>query len=173
MTYLFCKSHSKWTHLSNLQLANPNLGQPGRRHPLRHGHLCLHGRPPVAFETKFGWVLAGRTNTSIPSHQGITSHHVAVVSDDDLLHKYWKIEGNTKDASNLPPEELSVVQHFHKHHTRTDSVRFIVPLPEDPQTTQLGEFRSQTVRRFFSLECSLHSKTSFKSSLLSSKNTST
>ena len=36
--------NSKWTHLFNLQLADPDFGQPGRlyRYPLRCGHLNRH-----------------------------------------------------------------------------------------------------------------------------------
>ena len=117
---------------------------------------------PVALETKLGWVLAGRTDTQSPSHVGVASHHVAVATGDELLRKFWEVEENPKDASNLSPGERAVVQHFHKHHTRADSGRFIVPLPKDPQAKPLGESRSQAVRRFLSLERSLHSKNQFQ-----------
>ena len=67
----------KWNHLTNVQLADPSFGQPGKINILLgidvFVHVLLHGRwsgppgPSVAFETKFGWVLEGETNSCIPA----------------------------------------------------------------------------------------------------------
>ena len=48
---------------------------------LLHGRWCGPPDSPVAFETVFGWVLAGRTQ-SPPQHH-ILSHHVSAVSTGD------------------------------------------------------------------------------------------
>ena len=57
---------SSWTHLSDLTLADPEFGRPGRIDLLLGvANVVLQGRQsgpqgsPVAFETLFGWVLAG------------------------------------------------------------------------------------------------------------------
>ena len=55
-----------------------------------------------------------------------------------------------------------VVEHFDKNHHRSESGRFIVPLPRRPQAKSIGESRSQAVRRFLSLERSLHAKDRFQ-----------
>ena len=55
-----------------------------------------------------------------------------------------------------------VVQHFKDNHSRSESGRFIVPLPKNPQSKQLGESRPQAVRRFHSLERSLYAKGQFQ-----------
>ena len=129
--------------------------------------MLLHGRrsgppgSPVAFQTQFGWVLAGRTSSVISSHSLIAAHHVSVTSGDDLLRKFWEIEETPNTSSNLSPEERSVVQHFNKTHTRSAAGRFIVPLPKKPQSKPLGESRSQAVKRFLSLERSLNSRNQF------------
>ena len=164
--------NSKWTHLSNLHLADPDFGRPGTIDLLLgvdlYADTMLQGRrsgppgSPVALENKFGWVLAGRTSTDIPSHLDVASHHVAVASGDELIQRFWEIEENPKDHSNLSPEERAVVQHFDDHHTRTKSGSFVVPLPKNPQAKPLGESRSQAVRRFLSLERSLRSKNQFQ-----------
>ena len=44
----------------------------------------------VAFETEFGWVLAGSTGPSSPTHH--VSRHVSLLTGDDLLRKFWEIE---------------------------------------------------------------------------------
>ena len=164
----FC---SNWNHLNDIPLADPDFGFPGRVDLLLgvdiFTEVLLHGRwigPPgtsVAFETVFRWVLAGQTSQPT-SESFITSHHTFVTTGDDLLRRFWEIEENTKHESNLSPEEKSVVQHFEMTHRRTTDGRFIVPLPKKPHSPSLGESRSHAVRRFLSLEHSLHAKNEFE-----------
>ena len=78
----------KWNHLSNLQLADPSFGQPGRIDLLLgvdiFAEVMLHGRrqgpqgSPVAFETQLGWVLAGSTHSSASTL--IATHHTAILT---------------------------------------------------------------------------------------------
>ena len=159
--------NTEWSHLTNLNLADPDFGQPGRidillgvdvfAEVVRQGRRMGLPGSPSAFETDFGWVLAGETNISI-SHLAITSYHTTVKSGDDLLRMFWEIEEESANHANLSPEECAVVQHFKYHHTRTKTGRFIVPLPRKPHSKPLGESRCQAVRRFKSLERSLCSR---------------
>ena len=163
--------NSKWSHLNNLHLADPDFGQPNKIDILLgvdvYAEVLLHGRrngppgTPTAFETKFGWVLTGKTeNLELPSD--VASHHVATLSGDDILRKFWEIEECPRNASTHSPEERAVVRHFAKNHKRSEEGRFVVPLPKNPQTKPLGESRSSAVRRFLSLERSLNSKNQFE-----------
>ena len=164
--------NSQWTHLKDLKLADPDFGRPGRIDILLgidvFTDVLLHGRrsgppgSPIAFETMFGWVLAGRTNLHTSVCLSIATHHVSVTSNDDLLRKFWEIEESPKGPSILSPDERLVVQHFKDTHTRSDEDRFIVPLPKRPQSKSLGESRSQAVKRFLSLERLLYSKGQFQ-----------
>ena len=43
---------------------------------------------PVAFETKYGWVLAGGVNSSSLSYCSVVLHHVSIPSNDEPLHKF-------------------------------------------------------------------------------------
>ena len=63
--------------------------------------------------------------------------------------------------SALSLEERTVVHHFQDHDSRTDSGRFVVLLPKKFDAKPIGESRSQAVRRFLSMECSLQSKNQF------------
>lgn len=96
------------------------------------------------------------------SHLCIASHHSSISSSDDILRKFWEIKEHPSNDSTLSPEERSVVQHFNKSHTRTSTGIFVVPLPKKPYSKLLGESRSQAVRRFMSLEQSLHAKNQFE-----------
>ena len=105
-------------------------------------NVLLHGRwfgppgSPVAFETEFGWVLAGETESCIPANHIIT-YHTSLVSGDDILWKFWKIEEKPMSDSTLSLEERTVVHHFRNNHSRTDSGRFVVPLPKNLMRSQL------------------------------------
>ena len=163
--------HKEWKHLKGLQLANPDFGKPGRIDILLGVEIFVNvvyqGRrkgpqgSPTALETEFGWVLAG--NTKVDAPHCITTHHVSLLSGDDLLRQFWEVEEKSvHDMYNMTPEERTVMNQFQSKHTRTPKGRFIVPLPKKLTCNQLGESRSQAVRRFLSFERSLHAKGQFK-----------
>ena len=161
----------KWNHLSDVTLADPDFGRPGRVDLLLgvevFAEVMLHGRrmgppgSPIAFETKFGWVLAGNTDACAPAHHVVT-HHASLFTGDDILRKFWELEERLTTEPMLSPAERSVVQHFDTNHARTNTGRFVIPLPKRPNVKPLGESRSQAVRRFLSLERALHAKDQFK-----------
>ena len=62
----------------------------------------------------------------------------------------------------MSAEEHCVVKHFNDSHSRAADGRFIVPLPRKPEPGVLGESRSSAVRRFLSLERSLHARGQFE-----------
>ena len=163
---------SQWSHLSNITLADPDFATPGRidlllgadiySDVLLHGRRCGPPNTPTAFETQFGWVLTGRTSARSANCLAIAANHSTVLSGDDLIRRFWETEESPKDLPNLSVEERSVIQHFQETHSRSNTGRFIVPLPKNPQSRPLGESRSQAVRRFLSLERSLYSKGQFQ-----------
>ena len=68
-----------WKHLSDLPLADPSFGEPGRVDILLGVDIfvdvLLNGRrtgppgTPVALETEFGWVLSGTIESCTPADQ--------------------------------------------------------------------------------------------------------
>ena len=83
----------KWKHLEGIPLADPDFSRPGRIDILLGIDIFVEalcqgrqtGTPgfPSAFEMEFGWVLAGKLDAYAPS-QSIMSHHVSVITGDDL-----------------------------------------------------------------------------------------
>jgi hypothetical protein len=154
----------------DLSLADPDFGNPGRVDLLLgvdiFAEIMMQGRQtgppgsPVAFETKLGWVLAGGVE-SCTSVNHVVSHHVSVLTGDDILRKFWEIEEKPLSQPALSPEERIAVQHFKIEHSRAGSGRFIVPLPRKADAKPIGESRAQAVRRFLSLERGLHAKGQF------------
>ncbi len=81
---------------------------------------------------------------------------------DDTLRRFWEIEEPpTNTNGQLSQKERSTVLHFKDHHTRLRDGQFVVPLPRDSNDLKIGESRTQAVRRFISLERSLHQKNRF------------
>ena len=164
-----------WNHLSGLPLADPAFGEPQRVDILlgadMFASILLHGRrtgppgSPVAMETEFGWVLCGG-NTDKTEYSAVNSSvtalHASALCSDEILRKFWEIEEVPVNSPVLTLEERSVVQHFKSNHSRTETGRFIVPLPRKPNSKLIGESRSQAVRRFLALERSLHHKGRFQ-----------
>ena len=76
----------EWTHLSDLTLADPDFGVPGRidlllgidvfTQVIRQGRRTGVPGSPSAFETMFGWVLAGETNICM-SNLSVVSYHTS------------------------------------------------------------------------------------------------
>ena len=153
-------------------MADPNYGCPGKIDLLRGVDVfvgvILTGRrvgppnAPVALETEFGWVLAGRTTFPLSPISHFATHHASLLSGDELLRHFWETEESPGCDAVYTTEEQAVVRHFRDNHFRTEGGRFAVPLLRKPDAMPLGETRSQAVRRFIALERSLRSKGQFE-----------
>ena len=162
----------RWTHLSGIQLADPDFGSPGHVDILLgvdvFSSVVLHGRRfgtpgcPSAFQTCFGWVLSGVVSNDAVPEESVVSYHSSVLTGDDLLRSFWEVEDRSPGQSTLSPEEKLVMDFFATKHYRDEANRFVVPLPKKLEADPLGESRSQAVRRFLSLERSLRNKGQFQ-----------
>ena len=86
---------SQCSHKSDLELADPEFGTPGRINVLLgvdvFTQILLHGRriglvnSSVGIKTNFGWIIAGATNGQ---RTKIVSHHITTIPDDifKMLH---------------------------------------------------------------------------------------
>ena len=161
----------EWNHLDGIDLADPGFGCPGKIDMLLgidvFIDVMLHGRQsgppgtPMAFETRFGWVLAGSTESCSLVSQ-VATYHASCATGDDVLRRFWEVEDGPLSETTLSPEERSAVQHFKANQTRTKDGRFIVPLPKRQNAKPLGKSRSQAVHRFLTLEHNLHSRNQFQ-----------
>ena len=153
-----------WKHLNKLQLADPDFGTPGRidillgadvfSQAMRHGRRRGPLGSPIAFNTTFGWVLAG-TVSSIGRGVKATTYCASVLPSDELLRKFWEVESCNLQQPILSAEEKMVMEHFEAKSRKHETGRFIVPLPIKPNAAPLGESRFLAVKRFLALERSL------------------
>ena len=155
-----------WKHLKGLRLADPDFGKPGRIDLLLgadvFGKSICHGRrygppgTPTALSTKFGWVITGSVRTKCLSSK-VSTYCASALSRDDLLKRFWEVEGCNFPNPTYSTEERNVLEHFKKNHSRDETGRFVVPLPRRPNVTPLGESRSIAFKRFRAVERSLES----------------
>ena len=155
-----------WKHLNGLHLADPDFGKPGRidlllgadvfGKSIRHGRRYGPAGTPTALSTQFGWVITGGVRTKCPSGK-VSTFCASALSGDDLLKRFWEVEGCTFPNPTFSTEERNVMEHFKRNHSRDETGRFVVPLPRRPDVTPLGESRLIAVKRFIAVERSLES----------------
>ena len=90
---------SSWSHLSDLELGDPEFGTPGPVELLLgvdvFVEVLLHGwrvgppNTPAAIETKFGWIIAGTVD--MENSTEVVSNNTITVSED-ILKRFWEIE---------------------------------------------------------------------------------
>ena len=150
---LFSSSDPHWSHISGLQLADPDFLVPSDVDVLLgadvYGRLILprvtQGRlsDPVAQETKFGWIVLGPTEdlgTSV-----LKSLHSSATHDDlrDALTRFWEQEEvPAARVSDLAPEDEDCERHFVTTHSRDHCGRYVVRLPLKSSPSVLGESRA-------------------------------
>ena len=109
-----------WSHITNLRLTDPEFGKPGRidfllgvdvfAGVLCQGRRCGPSYSHIAFETEFGWVLAGSTTPTDVTSSDVVVHHTTMNSCDDLLRKFWEIEETASNNSPRTSKERFVAQ---------------------------------------------------------------
>ena len=147
-----------------MPLADPGYGKPGRIDllgvevfvdVLLNGWLSGPFGSPVALKTKFGWVLSGGTEHPDPLSLHVASLHTSTTTGDDLLRRFWDVEEKPLAPLALSPDEKYILQHYADNDARSNTGRFVVPLPRKSDAGAICESRSQAVERFLSLERSL------------------
>ena len=87
-----------WNHLNGLHFADPNFGKPGRIDLLR------------------GDDVTGSVRTKCQS-QKISTFCASALLGDDLLKRFWEVEGCNFPNSTYSTEERSVLEHFKNNHS--------------------------------------------------------
>jgi len=146
-----------WTHLNNLQIADPNFCKPGSIHIIigadSYGQIIrpglIKGDPssPVAQLTLFGWVVSGPAALNTRDKVDHV-YHCAVDRDlQNLLTYFWKQDDlPTTTANSLSPDEAECEEHFRSTVSRDRSGRYIVRLPLKSSATLLGDSSNSALR---------------------------
>ncbi|XP_039307877.1 uncharacterized protein LOC120358265 [Solenopsis invicta] len=141
---------STWTHLHNLEMADPEYYRPGSIDLILgadvYGRILLDGvvkgseDSPIAQRTHLGWIVSGlaEEGTSSPMVHG---YHVANDVDlYNLIRQFWTLEEIPLSMkSHLSLEEQECEKHFLTTHSRDQRGRYIVKLPFKKSVSLLGD----------------------------------
>ena len=104
----------EWKHLVDLELADPDfrtfssvdmlLGADIISHTILYGRQFGPSGTPSAFETTFGWILAGTIN-GVKSKQHSSTCYLTTLSSDELLKQFWEVEDHNYCQPVLSSEE--------------------------------------------------------------------
>ncbi len=163
-----CQSKN-WMHLRDLQLADPEWFNPapvdiivGIKHyatiKLDRKIEGSSTKKPTAWETIFGWAIAG---TCPVLTKEVNTYHITIDLVDTFLRRFWEVEEPPK-AKILSREEKQCETHFQQTHRRDEDGRFIVKIPFNEKKGQLGSSKAMAVARFKQVERRLQRQPQFK-----------
>ena len=119
---------------------------------------------PSAWETLLGWGIMGKYSpdqvTALDqSVHSVTTSTVEEVGLNLQIERFWKQESILVGSRALSPRETAVELHFSTTHKYfPDRQRYMVSLPRQEGSLQLGESRAIVARRFLANEASLTRK---------------
>lgn len=142
---------SCWTHLRELQLADPTFGSTGRIDALiganiwgtiiRDGIVRGARNEPFAQFTQLGWVVFGPAEIESPMAATVQSLQVHAGDDEpcltELLRTFLQFEEVTAPAP-APVEPDICEKIFMETFSRTTDGRYIVQIPFNPDAPILG-----------------------------------
>ncbi|XP_043464547.1 uncharacterized protein LOC122499986 [Leptopilina heterotoma] len=154
--------HSNWSHLADLDLADPNYYN---QEPVDCvigidllGHTLLPGlkqgplNSPTGLLTAFGWIIFGRSLTQSSDSQNCSTLQVEKKDSlNKLLRDFWELEELPKQTF-LTKDELDCENTFKNTHYRNELGQYTVRLPVSISPDQLGESREQVVSMFLRSE---------------------
>ncbi|XP_018403332.1 PREDICTED: uncharacterized protein LOC108780195 [Cyphomyrmex costatus] len=161
-----------WSHLNNLQFADPNFGKPGPIHVIigadcygqiiKLGIIKNDSSSLIAQLTLFGWVVSGPV--AVNSHDNESRiYHCSIDRDlQDLLTYFWKQEEVSNTITEpLSPADADCEQYFLSSHSRDQSGRYIVRLPLKAPATLLGDSSSTALQCLHRLRKRFETQPSF------------
>lgn len=138
-------------------LADPEYFKPGKIDMLIgadiYGQLLRDGLisggldTPTAQNTALGWVLLGNVPKMENNIVAVSMH----VTLDSELRRFWEVE-EIESANPFTSDEEKCEQYFQSTHSRTAAGRYVVRIPFDESTRELGNSRTAAMKRLLQVE---------------------
>lgn len=124
------------------------------------GQIKSSNTQPCLRKTHFGWIIAGTVASSqTPKH--ITCNLITNECLEKRLSLFWEQE-ECAYTRTLTLDEMECENHFNSTFKRNEEGRFIVKLPFNRSTDQLGDSYSIALKRFLNLEKRLNKSSELK-----------
>lgn len=108
---------------------------------------------PTLQKTLFGWILAGRLQSSTAIRR-VQSLHASVTNNqlNEQLTRFWQLE-TVENTNNFTADEALCEEHFLNSITRNPQGRFIAKLPFKEQVVhKIGDTKDIAMKRLLGLE---------------------
>ncbi|XP_071575474.1 uncharacterized protein [Temnothorax nylanderi] len=157
-----------WSHLQDLDLADPDPSDPSPihlligadlygailRNDLRQGPLGT----PTAQRTIFGWIVYGPTGARSTHGAAPVLNCIATDDTDRLLERFWETE-EIRARPALSEADEKCERHFRETHSRDSEGRYVVRLPfKDGPPIDIGESFKSASLLYRKLESRLRAK---------------
>lgn len=126
---------------------------------LQTGRIKLNSDASDLFlqKTKLGWVVVGEVKI-----ENRANHVTCKLTNlNQLIERFWQVEEISNGAIKAT-DESRCEKHFLETTTRQTSGRYVVRLPFRHDPIELGDSRSQALRRFYALQNRLNKQPNFK-----------
>lgn len=119
---------------------------------LRMGQITDENGLPIAQNSVFGWLVAGRFDGGTSIETLCASLSVdSSVNIDKALRMFWETE-EMPSQKVFTADEIRAAEIFNTTHHRNESGRFVVRLPFDETKPALGESLTAAVKRLHAME---------------------
>lgn len=153
---------SKWHHLHNLTLADPNyknndridilLGAGDYGKIIRGGLLKGNENTPIAQNTEFGWIISGQSVDDKNDSEVKIMSMVSTAEIDAKVKMFWEINEIPDDAL-ITEEEEACESHYKNTHARLSNGRYVVKIPfKNSEFADIGESRNMAIATFLQME---------------------
>ncbi|KAJ8914240.1 hypothetical protein NQ315_003605 [Exocentrus adspersus] len=151
----------KWSHISNLKLADPNFNIPSNIDvllgaeifslALNSGRIVGNKDEPIAVDTVFGWILMGNVSCHLSIAPVNSFCCLSESSLNDSLKRLWEIEDIPREHSSSPDDQRCE-DLFSQTYVRNDSGCFTVSLPFRSEEPTFTDSRFIALRRYLTFE---------------------
>lgn len=153
---------SRWHHLHNLTLADPNfknfdridilLGAGDYGKIIRSGLLKGNENTPIAQNTELGWIISGQS-VNIGDANGVKIvSMISTAEIDAKLKTFWEINEIPDDKLATDEEDMCEA-HYTRTHKRLKNGRYVVRIPfKNSEHADIGESRNMAVATFLQME---------------------
>ncbi|XP_073950909.1 uncharacterized protein [Choristoneura fumiferana] len=162
-----------WSHLRDLELADPTYYQPGHIDILLgvdvYNEMILtdlrKGNPgsPIALQTHLGWIISGKVNIDEDNKdKPFVSMHLNMELNT-MLRRFWELETTEEEKETMTAEEIRAEEIYEKTTKREEDGRYIVELPFRREPPILpSNSREIAIKRWNSLENRLEKSSQLK-----------
>lgn len=129
------------------------------------GQVKASSKHPTLQKTRLGWILAGRTMTTLGPSRGVHALCTTLNNHElhDQLRQFWQLEEVNQPQKYYTTDEQICEAHFTRYVSNDPLGRYVVKLPvKENILSRIGDSRQIALKRFYQLEKRLNREPKLK-----------